>query len=134
MPVETVDDVRGVLTRHGGTDPLVLANDMLLELFLPAFRADFACARSYRYEPSPPLPVPLAIAGGRDDRTVRPADLAGWRDYTTAECLDRLFEGGHFYNAGRPEFDTFVRDRLAARAEPRPDRVVVRSLTNRPRS
>jgi surfactin synthase thioesterase subunit/glycosyltransferase involved in cell wall biosynthesis len=69
----------------------------LLETTLPLLRADTRLYRNYRFEPGPPLEVPIAAYGGADDPNVQPADMTGWKDLTNARFIQREFPGGHFY-------------------------------------
>jgi surfactin synthase thioesterase subunit len=85
------------LQEYGGTPPEVLAHAELMELIMPALRADFALAEQYRYQPEPPLEVPFTLMGGADDPRVAPAALEGWREQTRGPCRTRIFPGGHFY-------------------------------------
>jgi surfactin synthase thioesterase subunit len=53
----------------GGTDALVLADDDLQRMVLPALRADFTAAETYTYEPGPLLNCPIvALTGDNDPR------------------------------------------------------------------
>lgn len=96
----------------GGTPPQVLENPELLEIFLPALRADLRIAETYRRRPGPPLDCPIAVLGGRDDPLTRPADLFAWQAETTAEVDLTLLPGEHFLL----EDDRFVRA-VAARVD-----------------
>ncbi len=69
------NELVAALRRLGGTPEAVLTNSELLELVLPAVRADFAIQESYVYRPSPPLANPIqAICGARDQSTGPSAD------------------------------------------------------------
>lgn len=88
------------LAAFGGTPPELLANRDLMELVLPALRADFALFESYRYIPQPRLGIPLAVFGGGDDSGVPEASLDAWRWETSAACSVDIFDGGHFFING----------------------------------
>ncbi|TKC96374.1 thioesterase II family protein [Polyangium fumosum] len=85
------------IRRYGGTPASVLAEPGLMDLILPAFRADFELLRSYRHVPTEPLDVPLTALGGAKDDTVQPAQLEGWRESTNGPFALRIFEGDHFF-------------------------------------
>lgn len=85
------------LNRLGGTPEEVLANEELVELLLPALRADFGLAERYHYMEEPPLSCPIFAFGGQQDPEVSLTALTGWQYQTTAEFELRLFPGGHFY-------------------------------------
>jgi surfactin synthase thioesterase subunit len=85
------------LHRLQGTTPEVLANQQLMDLFLPLLRADFALAETYRYDPEPPLPIPFLAWGGLDDAEVSPAEIAAWEQHTSRRFRIRLLPGSHFF-------------------------------------
>ena len=91
------EEVLRRLAELGGTPPELLANEELMELLLPVFRADFAVLETYEYRPEAPLAVPLTVCGGRADRNAPPTGLHGWRKHTSADARLHLFDGGHFY-------------------------------------
>jgi len=91
------NELVAALRRLGGTPEAVLTNSELLELVLPAVRADFAIQESYVYRPSPPLANPIqAICGARDQST-GPSVAAGWRTYTTSWFEISSFPSDHFF-------------------------------------
>lgn len=85
------------LRGYAGTPPEVLANQELMELLLPAIRADFALLRHYRYQPRPRLGIPLCVLAGRDDQHVASETLTDWQGETSATCEQHRFDGGHFF-------------------------------------
>lgn len=94
---EFIEAVYGI----GGMARAVLDNPDLKDLVLPALRADFIMWERYRFEPGPPLSVPITVFGGDRDERAPKAALEAWRDHTTGAFEVLLFEGSHF----------FVRDR-----------------------
>jgi surfactin synthase thioesterase subunit/glycosyltransferase involved in cell wall biosynthesis len=74
-----------------------------LEIALPLLRADTRLYRNYRFEPGPPLTIPIAAYGGSIDPNVRPEDLAAWGALTQGPFKQRQFEGGHFYLEADPQ-------------------------------
>jgi len=81
----------------GGTAPEVFDSPELMDLLLPALRADFKICESYRHVDGPPLSSPLMVLFGEQDAEVRPQHVAGWPLHTTRECTLRGFIGGHFF-------------------------------------
>ncbi len=69
----------------------------LLETTLPLLRADTRLYRNYRFEPGPPLAIPIAAYGGESDPNVSRKDLSEWKDLTIRTFVQREFTGGHFY-------------------------------------
>lgn len=86
-----------VLRRSGGTPEEVLENRELMELVLPAVRADFAVCKSYVYAPEPPFSFPITTFGGLEDRSVSRDCIEGWREHTTGPFVLRMLPGDHFF-------------------------------------
>jgi medium-chain acyl-[acyl-carrier-protein] hydrolase len=86
-----------VLGHLKGTPPEILGNSELMQLLLPTLRADFALYETYAWVSDDPLPCPIAVYGGRDDRKARPELLEGWREHARGPCTVRVFSGGHFF-------------------------------------
>jgi surfactin synthase thioesterase subunit len=83
---------------YGGIPAELLADPELLELFLPALRADFALFESYRFRPGPVPDCPVRLYGGAQDHRVTPARLAAWGKVVPIASTE-LLPGGHFYLA-----------------------------------
>jgi surfactin synthase thioesterase subunit len=97
------------LRRYGGAPEEVLADQELMEIFIPILRADFALHDTYTYRPGPPLSVPLSVFGGTEDPYVLAGDLEAWSEHTTAGFEIQMFPGGHFFLHGAR---TLLLDRL----------------------
>jgi surfactin synthase thioesterase subunit len=94
-----VDAVREL----GGTSREVFDEPVLLELLLPALRADFSLAEGYLLPAPVPVPVRLTVLGGSDD-PVTPVDaLRDWQSYSTVGCSVRIFPGDHFFTVAHQE-------------------------------
>ena len=89
--------VRAFLRRQGGTDPQVLADPELMGLLLPAVRADLRLAFDLDREPAEPLPAPVHVYLGDDDRSVPRESALGWAEYSGPGFALRSFPGGHFF-------------------------------------
>jgi surfactin synthase thioesterase subunit len=85
------------LKDYNGTPLEILANQELMEMVLPAIRADFSLAEDYVYVPDEPLPVPMTVLTGKLDDRVSLVQAQGWDLETLAGCCVRLFEGDHFF-------------------------------------
>jgi surfactin synthase thioesterase subunit len=92
--------VRQVSERYQGIPREVLAHRELLELVLPALRADIAAIETYAYTDAPPLASPITALAGRRDPHVVPETLGRWREQTASAYGERLFDGDHFYLTG----------------------------------
>lgn len=86
----------------GGTPDDVIASRELIELFLPALRADFELNETYRPLAGPALTCPVSALTGDADPEVSPQAMSRWREKTSGPCSLRVFPGGHFYLKGAP--------------------------------
>jgi surfactin synthase thioesterase subunit len=89
--------VDAIVRRYGGIPEEILQNRDILELLLPALRADMAAIEAHRHEPGPLLPCPISMFGGHDDPRATTDVLAPWQEHTLAHTFIRQFHGGHFY-------------------------------------
>lgn len=85
-----------LLRSLGGTPGWMLADPTVLRMILPPFRADFSVKENYRYEPQPPLDVPITALAATHDPRADVESVSGWRDQTTRRFEQHLFTGGHF--------------------------------------
>ncbi|MFE5829857.1 thioesterase II family protein [Streptomyces sp. NPDC056508] len=88
--------LHAVADRHGGIPPEVLDSRLLRVLVARPLRADLRLVAAYRHRPAVPLPVPLTVLGGTDDRVTEQA-LDAWREHTAEPVTVHLSPGGHFY-------------------------------------
>jgi len=98
-PIHGLDngDFLAEVRRYQGLPDEVLAQQELIDLFLPILRADFTITETYRHAPRPALRIPLLILGGEHDPMVAPAELSHWLALTTAPSRIETFPGSHFY-------------------------------------
>ncbi len=85
------------LRRLNGTPEVVLENSELMQLLLPAIRADFAVIETYAYTPESPLDCPITAFGGLQDREVSYDDLKVWQEETNAAFSLHMLPGDHFF-------------------------------------
>ena len=85
------------LRQYNGTPETVLANQELMELFLPILRADFGINENYTYTSEPPLNCPISVFGGLEDTDANSDELNAWRDQTSSTFTIDMFPGGHFF-------------------------------------
>jgi medium-chain acyl-[acyl-carrier-protein] hydrolase len=83
--------------RFHGIPSAVLEHKELLQLLLPALRADMALLETYKFLDEPPLDLEILALGGTEDRAVSRTQLAEWRRHTSANFSQRMFPGGHFF-------------------------------------
>lgn len=85
------------LRNMNGTPIKVLEHAELMELTLPALRADFAVCETYSYISEPPLDCPITAYGGLKDNRVSHGQLEAWRAQTSDSFTLQLFPGDHFF-------------------------------------
>ncbi|KAG7501023.1 S-acyl fatty acid synthase thioesterase, medium chain isoform X1 [Solea senegalensis] len=92
----TDDDFLKWLISIGGTPPELLANPEVLNLFLPALKADLHVVENYKCDKpeNPFLSCPVTCFDGKDDI---PHDLQAWKDMTSGDFTVRILDGAHFY-------------------------------------
>ncbi|MET9801170.1 alpha/beta fold hydrolase [Streptomyces sp. NPDC006368] len=81
----------------GGTDASVLDDPELVDMVLPALRADYGALASYTWQPGPALDIPITVLVGDSDPVVPVSSVAGWAQQTRLDNDVRVFTGGHFY-------------------------------------
>ncbi|SES47690.1 Thioesterase domain-containing protein [Streptomyces sp. yr375] len=81
-----------------GSPGEVLANAELMELLLPAFRADFTLLANYTPAPDAPPPAcPVTVFGGDHDPRAEPNSLGGWAEFTRDPPEVHVLPGDHFF-------------------------------------
>jgi surfactin synthase thioesterase subunit len=106
------EELLGTLSAAGGTRDEVLACRELMQLVLPALRADFEALAGY--EPAPTaLRCAVRAYGGSADELAGPEWIERWSGVTSGTFSSRIFPGDHFYTSAHPR--ALVRD-IAAHA------------------
>jgi medium-chain acyl-[acyl-carrier-protein] hydrolase len=85
------------LVDNGGLDIDVAQHDELMDVLLPALRADLAVADTYAYRSAPSLPWPIRVFLGAEDPSCTLADVGGWHRQSTRGCEVDVLPGDHFY-------------------------------------
>lgn len=85
------------LRRYNGTPEEVLNNSELMQLLLPALRADFAVLENYVYAPFPSLDCPITAFGGLQDWKASYEELVAWQEQTSTTFSLKMFPGDHFF-------------------------------------
>ncbi|MFI6056400.1 thioesterase II family protein [Streptomyces violascens] len=83
--------------RLGGTDQTMLDNPDVLEMVLPALRADYRALGAYRWSGGEPLATPITALIGDSDPVVTVEEARTWREHTSGDFAFKVFPGGHFY-------------------------------------
>ena len=96
-PPPSDDELIAELGRLDGIPKELLENRELMQLALPALRADTALYRNYIYREGPPLKCPIRAYGGLDDKRITRWHLETWAEQTTQSFQVEMFPGGHFF-------------------------------------
>ena len=97
-PLADQEFIAAMNRRYQGIPAEILKHPDLLELLLPALRADVEALETFRCKPdAQKLRCPMTVFGGSLDRAVSTADLASLRDEVSGPFRTRLFPGDHFY-------------------------------------
>jgi surfactin synthase thioesterase subunit len=99
LPYHLYDDtdVLADVRRLGGTDQAMLEDPDVLEIVLPALRADYRALGTYRWNGGEPLAAPVTALTGDSDPMMTVEDARTWRAHTTGDFAVEVFPGGHFY-------------------------------------
>ena len=84
------------LRRCGGTSEKVLNNWELMNLMLPALRADFSLLETYQYKFGNKLDCPITCFWGQQDTNANRVDVAAWQQHTDTFTLEAI-PGDHFF-------------------------------------
>lgn len=80
----------------GGTDSRVLSDPELLEMVVPALRADYQAVSEYQYTDAV-VTSPIVIMTADDDPRTDLDDARAWAEHTSGGAEFHVFHGGHFY-------------------------------------
>lgn len=82
---------------YNGTPAELLANEALMQLFLPLLRDDFAMVETYACTDRTPVGCPLTALGGDADPEVSEDQLKAWAELAGGSFEYQIFAGDHFY-------------------------------------
>jgi medium-chain acyl-[acyl-carrier-protein] hydrolase len=80
-----------------GTPAEILESSEVLDLMLPALRADFEVIETYSYQHEVPLNCPISVFGGLSDSHVEHDQISEWRKHTAADFELHMLTGNHFF-------------------------------------
>jgi surfactin synthase thioesterase subunit len=93
-----------VLQELNGIPSEIQSHSEIINLFLPALRADFEANETYHYiSDESLLNLPIIAFGGQDDPRVSRERLEGWASLTSAGFKSQYFPGDHFFINTSPE-------------------------------
>jgi surfactin synthase thioesterase subunit len=93
-------DDAGILAevrRLNGTASSVLSDDELMRAVLPALRADYTIAETYRCSPADTVNCPVTVLTGDSDPKTSLEEAGSWSQHTAGQFDLRVFSGGHFF-------------------------------------
>jgi medium-chain acyl-[acyl-carrier-protein] hydrolase len=99
-PLSHLDDpafVAEIDRRYGAIPREIMQAPEVLELLLPALRADIRALEALEGTGPRRLSAPISAFGGVADPLVPPDLLSDWESWTSGPFRLRLFAGGHFY-------------------------------------
>ncbi len=85
------------LEKLGGFEAKEVSDPELLELVMPALRADYRLIESYQPDCAARACIPILGAVGADDLRVSVADVRAWEHATTGAFDVTVYPGDHFY-------------------------------------
>lgn len=86
-----------ILVGYQAVPSAVAENLEFRELSEPVLRADFELIGGYRHTSAPPLPIPVTVLVGEQDRWITDHDVAAWADYTSAGLSVCRLPAGHWF-------------------------------------
>jgi medium-chain acyl-[acyl-carrier-protein] hydrolase len=87
-----------------GTPEAILNHPVMMDMLLPALRADFAISETYTHSAKAPLNCPITVFCGLQDAIVSAGALLAWQSYTRHTFTMHPIAGGHFFiNQARSE-------------------------------
>ncbi|HET8659299.1 MAG TPA: alpha/beta fold hydrolase [Micromonosporaceae bacterium] len=85
------------LRELSGTNANMLGDPEMLEMILPAIRADYRAIETYRHVSDQPVSCPVTALVGDSDPRVTLDEAKAWEGHTTGPFDLRVFPGAHFY-------------------------------------
>jgi surfactin synthase thioesterase subunit len=105
------DGIIAEVRRLNGTTSSVLSDDALMRAVLPALRADYQAAETYRCAPGVTISSPATVLTGDSDPKTTLAEANAWADHTTNTCITHTYSGGHFFlTAHTTEINGLLKD------------------------
>lgn len=96
LPDQPAGHFWNALKDFGGLPREIMAEPAILELFEPILRADLRAVTAYQPGPSRPLPLPITLLRGDQDR-LSLQGMAAWSQWSSRPVARYQFPGDHFY-------------------------------------
>lgn len=96
-PADSISDAELLDEMHslGHLPAAVMASPELLEMMLPALRADVELCLAYRYHDDDPLDCAITAFLGAEESAVRRPEVEGWAAQTRQRCHAETLPGSH---------------------------------------
>ncbi|MFD8151453.1 thioesterase II family protein [Streptomyces sp. NPDC059720] len=91
------EDMLAEVRRLGGTTPSMLDDPDIVEMVLPALRADYRALGTYAWRGGEPLAAAVTVLVGDSDPMVTVQEAGTWRAHSRGDVVVKVFPGGHFY-------------------------------------
>ncbi len=91
------DGILAEVRRLNGTDSSLLLNEEMMRAALPALRADYQAAETYRCPPGAMVRCPVTVLTGADDPKTTLDEAGAWAAQTSGAFDLQVFPGGHFF-------------------------------------
>jgi medium-chain acyl-[acyl-carrier-protein] hydrolase len=109
------EDLLKKLKEYGGFNEEVLGSPELLDLILPAVRADIKLCDTYKFEHGRLLNCPIDTLAGAMDRQTPPNTMRPWELHTRGGVDLHILNGGHFFlNTHTTEVLEIIRTKMLA--------------------
>jgi surfactin synthase thioesterase subunit len=89
--------VAALQERYSGIPESVLKEPELMEIFLPAIKADFSAYETLDRTCVTQVRCPITALAGRDDAVIAPDVMQEWRRHTEVSFDLRIVPGNHFF-------------------------------------
>jgi surfactin synthase thioesterase subunit len=96
--------VSAIQNRYAGIPAAVLEEPELMEMFLPALKADFTAYERYWFEETAPVACRLTAFRGESDPGIAPGLMDEWAPHTSGEFKLHTVPGDHFFLTESAEF------------------------------
>jgi surfactin synthase thioesterase subunit len=107
--------VTAVQERYSGIPQSVLKESELMEIFLPALRADFSAYETFDRNCVIQVRCPITAFAGSDDAVIAPDVMREWCRHTEVSFDLRIIPGDHFFlsNSGELVLST-IREKMSS--------------------
>lgn len=93
----TEEQFMKLLNHYNGMDSEVMETPELFEYFMPVIKRDFYSIARYNLVEKTILNVPIHVLYGKDDSDMTDQNILQWKEYTSIDFKESVFDGGHFY-------------------------------------